>query len=91
MGRLLVILLMVEWGLLPGALLDLSAYIEPRRDEYYARLLAVSREGDWGHWLSFFLTAVERQAIDAAERGQRLQALLTSTAHGSPRLAPRLC
>jgi Fic family protein len=30
-GRLLVILLLVEWGLLPAPLLDLSAYLEPRR------------------------------------------------------------
>jgi Fic family protein len=74
-GRLLVILLMVEWGLLPAPLLDLSAYIEPRRDQYYADLLGVSTEGDWTGWLRFFLAAVEHQSADAAARAQRLQAL----------------
>jgi Fic family protein len=74
-GRLLVVLLLSEWRLLPEPLLDLSAYLEPRRDEYYTRLLAVSTEGDWQGWLHFFLTAVERQAADAVERAQRLQAL----------------
>lgn len=74
-GRLLVILLMAEWGLLPDPLLDLSAYIEPRRDEYYARLLAVSTEGDWNGWVSFFLAAVQHQSVDATARAQRLQAL----------------
>jgi Fic family protein len=74
-GRLLIVLLMVEWGLLPDPLLDLSAYIEPHRDEYYQRLLAVSTERDWTGWLSFFLTAVEHQAADAVERARRLHML----------------
>ena len=74
-GRLLVTLLLSDWRLVPDPLLDLSAYIEPRRDEYYARLLAVSTDGDWRGWLEFFLTAVERQAADAVARAQRLQAL----------------
>ncbi|MEU3630905.1 Fic family protein [Streptomyces fradiae] len=72
-GRLLVTLLMVEWGLLPAPLLDLSAYIEPRRDEYYRRLLAVTTQGDWAGWVAFFLQAVEQQAADAVARAQRLQ------------------
>lgn len=74
-GRLLVVLLLVEWGLLPAPLLDLSAYLEPRRDEYYARLLAVSIDGDWAGWMTFFLGVVEHQARDAVTRAQRLRAL----------------
>ncbi|MDQ6849566.1 MAG: Fic family protein, partial [Actinomycetota bacterium] len=74
-GRLLVTLLLIEWGLLAQPLLDLSAYLEAHRDEYYRRLLAVSTEGDWHGWLGFFLTAVEQQAADAASRAERLQAL----------------
>ena len=74
-GRLLVVLLLVEWGLLPAPLLDLSAYIEPHRDEYYDRLLAVSTHGDWAGWISFFLEVVERQALDAMRRAERLRTL----------------
>ena len=74
-GRLLVVLLLIDWGLLPAPLLDLSAYLEPRRDEYYARLLAVSREGDWTGWITFFLETIARQAEDAARRAQTLQVL----------------
>ena len=37
-GRLLVSLLLVEWGVLPAPVLDLSAWLEPRRDRYYAGL-----------------------------------------------------
>lgn len=74
-GRLLVTLLMVEWGLLPGPLLDLSAWIEPRRDDYYEALLMVSVDGDWAGWLHFFLAMVAEQSTDAAGRAHRLQAL----------------
>lgn len=74
-GRLLVILLLVEWRLLPAPLLDLSAYIEPRRDRYYDGLLNVSTRGDWPNWFAFFLEAVEEQARDAVRRAARLQAL----------------
>lgn len=74
-GRVLVVLLLAEWDLLPTPLLDLSAYIEPNRDEYYNRLLAVSTEGDWEGWLRYFLRAVDRQAADALLRAQRLQQL----------------
>ena len=75
LGRLLIVLLLAEWGLLPEPMLDLSVYLEPRRDEYYARLLAVSTEGDWAGWIRFFLAAVTHQAADAADRAQRLQEL----------------
>jgi Fic family protein len=74
-GRLLIVLLLIEWNLLPAPLLDLSAYIEPRRDEYYARLLAVSTQGDWAGWIRFFLQAVAKQATDAVGRARALQRL----------------
>ncbi|MFE0028185.1 Fic family protein [Amycolatopsis sp. NPDC059021] len=75
LGRLLVTLLLVEWGLLPAPLLDLSAYLEPRRDEYYARLLAVSTRGDWVGWLRFFLEVLAHQATDARDRAVALHSL----------------
>jgi Fic family protein len=74
-GRLLVVLLLVEWGLLPGPMLDLSAYIEPRRDRYYEALLRVSTHGDWRGWFSFFLEVIEQQARDAGNRAQHLHDL----------------
>lgn len=74
-GRLLIVLLLVEWGLLPAPMLDISGYIEPRRAEYYERLLRVSLNGDWAGWLDFFLGAVAEQATDAVRRARRLQSL----------------
>jgi Fic family protein len=74
-GRLLIILLLLEWRLLPAPILDLSAWIEPRRDAYYEKLLHVTTRGDWTGWLRFFLEGIAAQANDAAERALRLQRL----------------
>jgi Fic family protein len=76
-GRLLIALLMCEWKLLPLPLLYLSAYFEARRNEYYARLLAVSQRGEWHEWLAFFLDGVHQQAWLAAGLGRSLQTLQT--------------
>lgn len=74
-GRLLITLLLCAWELLPQSLLYLSAFFEQHRQEYYDRLLAVSRKGEWEQWLIFFLAAVATQARDAINRINRLMAL----------------
>lgn len=74
-GRLLVGLLLVHWGLLSLPLLYLSAYFEAHRDDYYRLLLAVSEQGAWQPWVQFFLQGVARQAEDAVSRIRRLQQL----------------
>jgi Fic family protein len=94
-GRLLVTLLLVEWGLLPGPLLDFSAYIEERRDAYYGHLLAVSTRGEWAGWISFFLEAIRAQAVDVLRRARALQDLREQyrervTGARSSSLLPRL-
>jgi len=74
-GRLLISLLLVEWGLLPLPLLYLSAYFEPHRQAYYDLLLAVNTEGAWRAWVLFFLRGIAEQARDAGARAKRLQDL----------------
>jgi Fic family protein len=74
-GRLLVSLLLLEWGLLPKPFLYLSAYFEANRSEYYERLLAVSTAGDWHGWTKFFLAGVTSESADVIERARRLQTL----------------
>jgi Fic family protein len=74
-GRLLVSLLLVHWGLLPLPLLYLSAFFEAHRDEYYDLLMAVSERGAWSEWVAFFLRGVGEQARDAVARATRLQDL----------------
>ena len=74
-GRLLIMLLLCQWDLLPQPLLYLSSYFEKHRSEYYARLLAVSQRGEWEEWLSFFLTGIRDQSHEATQRVQSLQSV----------------
>jgi len=62
LGRLLVPLFLFEKKLLSSPNFYISDYLEAHRDEYYERLLAVSRDGDWTGWCHFFLTALIEQA-----------------------------
>jgi Fic family protein len=74
-GRLLLILLLTDWKLLPQPLLYLSAYFEQHRQTYYDHLLSVSQQGAWEAWLIFFLEGVHTQSADVIQRARRLQAL----------------
>ncbi|HAX71762.1 MAG TPA: Fic family protein [Anaerolineales bacterium] len=76
-GRLLIMLLLREWGVLSQPLLNLSAYFEHYRQEYYDHLLAVSQHGKWEEWLRFFLRGISAQAQDSIFRMTRLQGIRT--------------
>ena len=76
-GRLLIMLLFHEWNILSQPLLNLSAYFERHRQEYYDHLLAVSQRGQWEAWLRFFLRGVGLQAQDSVFRMTRLQDIRT--------------
>lgn len=76
-GRLLTVLLFCEWGLLSQPLLNLSAYIEHYRQEYYDLLLGVSQKGAWEAWLQFFLRGVSEQARESVFRMEQLQRIRT--------------
>jgi Fic family protein len=77
-GRLLVTLFLCQRNLLSQPLLYLSAFFEKHRDEYYRRLLAVSREGDWRGWVEYFLRGVREQAREALVDAKRLLDLYDS-------------
>lgn len=74
-GRLLLSLLLVHWGLLSLPLLHLSAYFERRRQSYYDLLLGVSQRDGWQPWVEFFLRGVTDQARDTAGRIKQIQDL----------------
>jgi Fic family protein len=74
-GRLLIILLLCAWDILPQPLLYLSPYFESNRQAYYNLLLEVSERGAWEEWLNFFLTAVKIQADDAILRINKMMEL----------------
>ncbi|MBN1548154.1 MAG: Fic family protein [Syntrophaceae bacterium] len=73
LGRMFVPLFLFSIELLRSPMFYISAYLEARRDEYYERLLAVSRDGDWTGWCVFFLKALTEQA---RENEQKATAIL---------------
>jgi Fic family protein len=75
LGRLLIMLLLYEWQLLPQPLLNLSAYFEHYRQEYYDHLLGVSQRGKWEEWLMFFFRGITTQAQDSVVRLTRLESI----------------
>jgi Fic family protein len=75
-GRLLIMLLLVEQKMLPSPLLYLSAFFEATRDEYYRQLYNVSRYGTWREWLIYFLNGVAVQSKDVLSRAERINKLL---------------
>jgi Fic family protein len=75
-GRLLIALLLEHWGVLSVPLLYLSLALKRRRLEYYDRLDAVRRDGDWEGWTAFFLESVREAAEDGVDAARRLFAVL---------------
>ncbi|MHC6178134.1 Fic family protein [Glutamicibacter endophyticus] len=61
-GRILNVLLLIERDLLRQPILYLSKYIIQHKDEYYDRLLAVTRDNAWEEWITYMLRAVEMTA-----------------------------
>jgi Fic family protein len=71
-GRLLITLLLCAKDVLRDPLLYLSLYFKQHREEYYALLDLVRKEGDWERWLRFFLTGVAETADGAVATARRL-------------------
>jgi Fic family protein len=74
-GRLLITLLVEHWKLLSSPLLYVSLGFKRHRQEYYERLNAVRKNGDWEGWTAFFLECVRESADDgvATARGLFIQ------------------
>lgn len=75
LGRMCIPLFMYQVGLIHKPMFYISAYFEARREEYYDRLLAVSRDGDWTGWCVFFLKAVQLQAEENLKKANAILSL----------------
>jgi Fic family protein len=72
LGRLFIILYLVNVGRLPTPLLYISSYFDERKGEYYDRLQFVRERGEIDEWLNFFLSGIAGQATDAVSRAEEL-------------------
>ncbi len=77
-GRLLIVLLLHQAGVLREPLLYLSLYFKQHRSIYYDLLDRVRRTGDWEAWLAFFLEGVRITADGAVGTSGRLLDLFAS-------------
>lgn len=72
LGRLLIVVQLHRSGVLSEPTLSVSPWFEARRAEYFARLLAVSTEGDWDGWVTFFASGLRASADQTRSRMQQL-------------------
>lgn len=67
LGRLLVVLYLVSFGLLAKPALYLSDFFERHKGEYYDQLMAVRTTSKLRPWLSFFLLGVRETAASSIQ------------------------
>lgn len=68
LGRYLIVLTLLRHGLLTEPTLTVSPWFEARRAEYYDALLAVSTDGDWDTFLTFFARGLSQAATTTREQ-----------------------
>ena len=62
-GRMLITLMLWKSGTISAPHFYVSGYFEENKDEYIDTMRRVSETGNWDEWCSFFLKAIEQQAI----------------------------
>jgi Fic family protein len=73
LGRLMVVLQLMQYGVLRYPILIVSPWFEARRREYQDHLLRTSQTGSFDEWVGFFCEGLSAQA---SETRRRLEALL---------------
>lgn len=71
-GRLLILLYLMEQRLLAKPIIYVSLFLKKNQTEYYDRISEVRRSGNYEQWICFFLEAVIRASEDALETTKRL-------------------
>lgn len=74
-GRLLILLYLMEQGLLAKPVIYISYFLKKNQIEYYDRISEVRRSGNFEQWIRFFLEAVSKAASDSLEAINRLSTL----------------
>jgi len=72
LGRLIIVLLLEEWGLADALSLYPSLHFKRNRNLYYENLTRVRQNGDWEAWTKFFLEAIAISAKEATELSRNI-------------------
>lgn len=71
-GRLLIVLQLIQLGLLSAPLIYPSVYFERNRDQYYRLLQEVREKGAWNEWIEFFVRGVQQQCFETIKFTQSI-------------------
>lgn len=74
-GRLLIILFLIQEKLLSSPVLYISCFLKMNRVEYYDRMTEVRNKGNYEQWIKFFLFVIAQAADDAIETIDRITQL----------------
>lgn len=74
-GRLEILLYIMEQGLLDKPVIYISYFLKKNQIEYYDRISEVRRTGNYEQWVSFFLEVVSYAAKDAIESIEKIRKL----------------
>ena len=85
-GRLLIILFLMEKKVLTTPALYISYFLKKNRVEYYDRMTEVRAKGNYEQWVKFFLQAIVESAEDAAATVDELIVLHDENADAISRL-----
>lgn len=74
-GRLLIVLMLVESGILSVPILYPSYYFKKHHQEYYQALDSIRLDGDFEGWIKFYLKAIDASSTDAYQRSKEIEQL----------------
>ena len=74
-GRLLIVLMLLDSKLLSLPVLYPSYYFKKHHWDYYQKLDRIRTHGDFEGWISYYLTAIRDSALDATTRAKAIEAL----------------
>lgn len=84
-GRLLILLYLMEQGLLTKPVIYVSYFLKKNQIEYYDRISEVRRSGNYEQWVEFFLEAVSAAAKDSLDTIHQLNDLHNTNINKLPK------
>jgi len=88
-GRMLIVLMLVQSAVLSEPIIYPSYYFKKRNMRYYQTLDAVRTDGDFEGWIRYYLSVIKDSSIDAYKRAKDIEELevqMTATISESEKL-----
>lgn len=86
-GRLLILLYLMDQGLLAKPVIYISYFLKKNQIEYYDRISEFRRSGNFEQWIRFFLEAVSKASSDSLQAIRQLSALHDTNIEKLPKTA----